>query len=275
MSNDPDTSNVDSLLDAALERASAAGTLLVACDYDGTLAPIVDDPDRATPLPGAIEVLADLAALPNTWVSLVSGRSLEVLVALAGPPRAIGLIGSHGVERVAPSGPAGLGSPHDPADLVPARRDEAGKLLEELAAEVSAEVSRLPGSRVETKPVGVAFHYRQADPAAGATAADALIERLATRPGVHVRTGKMVAEFAVAGADKGEALDALIAQTDPDVTVFVGDDVTDEDGFAVLGDGDVGIKVGPGDTAAAYRVASPDAVLTVLVRLARRRTDHS
>ena len=275
MSAPSDVSDLQPTLEAALDRAADSGTLLVACDYDGTLAPIVDDPDNAIPMPGTIEALADLAALPATWVSLVSGRSLHALVALACPPRAIGLIGSHGAERVAPSGSNGPGGDHDSEDLARLPHVEANGLLKELVAEVSAEVSRLPGSRVETKPVGVAFHYRLADQAAGTNAANALIERLANRPGVHVRTGKKVAEFAVAGANKGEALQALIAQTDPDVTVFVGDDVTDEDGFAVLADGDIGIKVGPGATAAGYRVASPSDVLAVLVRLAQRRSDRS
>lgn len=267
-------STLDPALCAALDRAATAGTLLVACDYDGTLAPIVDDPDRAAPLPGAIEALADLAALPATWVSLVSGRSLEALVALAGPPRAVGLIGSHGAERVAPSVSASPGGRHDPTGVAGVPSVEAAHLLAELVAAVGAEVAHLPGSRLETKPVGVAFHYRSADPAAGASAADALIERLSARPGVHVRTGKMVAEFAVAGADKGEAVGALIDQTTPDVTVFVGDDVTDEDAFEVLGDNDLGIKVGPGATAASHRVGSPDDVLAALVRLAQRRSDR-
>ena len=257
---------------ATLDRAAASGTLLVACDYDGTLAPIVDDPDRAAPLLGAIDALADLAALPATWVSLVSGRSLDALVALACPPRAIGLIGSHGAERVAPAGAADREVGHDPAGLPRPPHHEAAQLLKELVAEVGAEVALVPGSRIETKPVGVAFHYRLADPVAGARAADALIERLANRPGVHVRTGKMVAEFAVAGANKGEALKALIDQTEPDVTVFVGDDVTDEDGFAVLGDADIGIKVGSEVTAATHRVASPDEVLAVLARLIQHRS---
>ncbi len=262
-------------LRAALDRAADAGTLLVACDYDGTLAPIVDDPDRAAPLPGAIEALADLAALPATWVSLVSGRSLDALVALAGPPRAIGLIGSHGAERVAPTGSPSTGGRQRPDGVSEAPSDEAAQLLAELVAAVGAEVAQLPGSRLETKPVGVAFHYRRADPAAGASAADSLIERLSPRPGVHVRTGKMVAEFAVAGADKGEAVRALIDQTNPDITVFVGDDVTDEDAFAVLGADDLGIKVGPGATAASHRVTSPDDVLAVLLRLAQRRSGRS
>ena len=124
---------------AALDRAAASGTLLVACDYDGTLAPIVDDPDRAAPLLGAIDALADLAALPATWVSLVSGRSLDALVALACPPRAIGLIGSHGAERVAPAGAADREAGHDPAGLPRPPHDEAAQLLKELVAEVGAE----------------------------------------------------------------------------------------------------------------------------------------
>lgn len=284
MSANTGETTFDPALIAALERAAAASTLLVACDYDGTLAPLVDDPDRATPLPGTVEALAELATVPGTWVSLVSGRSLKALVALACPPRAIGLIGSHGAEHIPPTGPridldgqtipdwpTGNHELADLADLAEFPAAEAGELLAELVAEVSVEVARLPGSRLETKPVGVAFHYRQAEPTAGASAADALIERLAARPGVHVRAGKMVAEFAVAGADKGEALRRLVAQTAPDVTVFVGDDVTDEDAFAVLSDGDVTIKVGPGATAAAHRVGAPDDVLTVLKLLTLAR----
>ncbi|MCB1028528.1 MAG: trehalose-phosphatase [Microthrixaceae bacterium] len=265
-------------LHRALARAATADTLLVACDYDGTLAPIVDDPAHARPTPGTMATLAELAGMSGTWASLVSGRSLSQLVELAGPPVAIGLIGSHGAEHVRPAGSDGLDRPHAPNLSADGYRvssgDEAAALLSELVAEVSEEVSRLPGSRLESKPVGVAFHYRQADPVKAAATADALVQRLSARPGVHVRVGKMVAEFAVAGSDKGQALLRLIDETSPDATVFIGDDVTDEDALAVLGSADVGIKVGPGATAAAHRVASTDDVLVVLVELARLRSQR-
>lgn len=260
----------------ALVRVASVETLLVACDYDGTLAPIVDDPAEARPQPRAMEVIGELAGTAGTWASLVSGRSLQQLIELSGPPATVGLVGSHGAEHLAPVGSDGrVGS--DPAVAsgdpgVSGHHDaESAALLEALIADVADEVSRLPGSRLEPKPVGVAFHYRQADQSVAAKTADALIERLSARPGVHVRVGKMVAEFAVDGADKGQALLRLIGQTGPDATVFVGDDVTDEDGFAVLGEGDLGIKVGAGETAASHRVASPADVVEVLSVLAQLR----
>ncbi|MEZ5382809.1 MAG: trehalose-phosphatase [Microthrixaceae bacterium] len=261
---------------AALEGAARARRLLVACDYDGTLAPIVDDPAAARPLPGTMELLAELAAMPDTWASLVSGRSLADLVHLSGPPVGLGLVGSHGAEHVEPRGDAGPSL--DDAERAEANERfvaaEAEALLAELVAEVADEVARLPGASLETKPVGVAFHYRQADPDAGALAAEALLNRLAVRPGVHVKVGKMVAEFAVAGADKGQAMRRLMTQAGPDVTVFVGDDVTDEDALAVLRPGDVGIKVGAGPSRAAHRVAGPSQVVMVLGVLADERSNR-
>ena len=83
--------------------------LLVACDYDGTLAPIVEDPTTAVPLPEAVAAVRALAALPQTTVAVVSGRALRDLAALSRLPSEVHLVGSHGsefdigfVERLAP-----------------------------------------------------------------------------------------------------------------------------------------------------------------------------
>ena len=83
--------------------------------------------------------------------------------------------------------------------------------------------------------------------------------------------GKAVLEFAVISTDKGEAIDIIRDRDDATAVVFFGDDVTDEKAFRRMRDGDVGVKVGPGDTLAAYRVESPDDVEAALVYLARRR----
>ena len=74
----------------------------------------------------------------------------------------------------------------------------------------------------------------------------------------------------VALAD-GEAIDIIRDRDDATAVVFFGDDVTDEKAFRRMRDGDVGVKVGPGDTLAAYRVESPDDVEAALVYLARQR----
>jgi trehalose 6-phosphate phosphatase len=72
-------------------------------------------------------------------------------------------------------------------------------------------------------------------------------------------------------ASKGSALDLLRSRLGATAALFVGDDVTDETAFAVLRDGDVGVKVGPGETAARYRVEDPEEVTAVLELLAEER----
>jgi len=95
----------------------------------------------------------------------------------------------------------------------------------------------------------------------------------AIRPGVESTEGKAVLEMAVVQVSKGAAIDTLRGRLGADAVLFVGDDVTDETAFARLRPGDVGVKVGEGDTAAQFRVDSPDDVTKVLEALlgARRR----
>ena len=80
-------------------------------------------------------------------------------------------------------------------------------------------------------------------------------------------------EFAVVTTSKGSAIDVLRERDDATAVVFLCDDVTDEKAFARLRDGDVGVKVGPGPSAAQYRVGSPEDVAEALAYLAARRAD--
>ncbi len=96
-------------LRSAIVRIARVPQLLVACDYDGTLAPLVEDPSKAVPLPEAAAALRSLAALPQTTAAVVSGRALRDLAALSRLPAEVHLVGSHGsefdigfVERLAP-----------------------------------------------------------------------------------------------------------------------------------------------------------------------------
>jgi trehalose 6-phosphate phosphatase len=82
-----------------------------------------------------------------------------------------------------------------------------------------------------------------------------------------LKPGKEVLELAVTDADKGSALRRLVDDLDIASAVYLGDDVTDEDGFLALRPGDVTVKIGPGPTAARYRVQDTTAALAVLVRL--------
>ncbi|HEX8346908.1 MAG TPA: trehalose-phosphatase, partial [Actinoplanes sp.] len=89
-----DAAAVDPELRAAVTRLARVPQLLVACDYDGTLAPLVDDPTRAAPLPEAVAAIRALAALPQTVVAVVSGRALRDLAALSRLPSEVHLVGS-------------------------------------------------------------------------------------------------------------------------------------------------------------------------------------
>src|SRR5215470_16551528 len=90
--------SLDPDLRAALLRVARVPQLLVACDYDGTLAPIVADPTKATPSPGAVTAIRAISSLPQTTVGVISGRALRDLAALSRLPGEVRLVGSHGSE---------------------------------------------------------------------------------------------------------------------------------------------------------------------------------
>lgn len=241
----------------AVTVAAGRPVLLVCSDFDGTLAPLAPTPDQARPLPEGVAALAALAALPRTTAALVSGRSLDDLAALSDAPPGVRLVGSHGWEFDT-AGPGDL----DPAA---ARRRDA------VRREVAAAVDGVEGVLVEPKATGVAVHVRLADRADAARVLAAVREGAARRPGVHLTAGHEVLELSVVEADKGHAVDVLRAQAAADAVVFVGDDVTDERAFARLHGNDVAVKVGPGSTAAPYRVDSPRGVVALLVALLHDR----
>ena len=242
----------------AVQIAGRAPRLLIGCDYDGTLAPIVDDPAKAHPLRDAIVGLRGLANLADTHVAVISGRALRDLAVLSRLPDEVHLVGSHGSE-------------FEP-DMVGRLDTAQAVLLEEVGLDLRARAQRIPGSSVEIKPSGVTFHYRTADHAVGGAEAAAIRAVWAGRDGIVVRDGKCVVELSVLDANKGMALDHLRHSLGADTVLFIGDDVTDEDAFAVLRGPDVGVKVGDGPTGATYRVANPTDVCEVLARLHEERT---
>ncbi len=239
-------------LDAALEGLAAAPRLLVALDFDGVLAPIVDVPSQARPLPASARAVAALAALPDTAVALVSGRGLADLAAVSGLGPPVRLVGSHGGE-------------FDDGGAV--LDDEQRARLDALTAELAALVDGEPGVALEHKPAGVAVHVRNAAPDVAVRVLDAVRAGPARRDGVDATPGKAVLDLAVLRVNKGLAVDVLRERTGADAVLFAGDDVTDETAFAVLRDADVGVKVGDGETAAGHRVADPPAVSGLLEHL--------
>jgi trehalose 6-phosphate phosphatase len=244
-------------LQRALDAAAAAPRLLVTSDFDGTLAPIVNNPADARPLPDAADALVALADLPQTAAALISGRALEVLRSLSGMPATVHLVGSHGAEFDS-------GFTHDV--------DRA--LLDRITAELRVIADGKPGVTVETKPASVALHVRNASPEDG-DAALAAARSASTAWGAQATEGKAVLEFAVIQTDKGEAVDILRGQENASVVVFLGDDVTDEKAFKRMRGKDVGVKVGPGDTLAGYRVDAPEDAATALSYLLGQRRSRS
>ena len=114
--------------------------------------------------------------------------------------------------------------------------------------------------RLENKPAAIVVHVRGAEPAVAERVLDAVRTGPAQLPGVESTEGKAVLEMAVVQVSKGAAIDTLRGRLGADAVLFVGDDVTDETAFARLRPGDVGVKVGEGDTAAGYRVGTPEDV---------------
>jgi trehalose 6-phosphate phosphatase len=236
----------------ALDRLAGRRPLLIASDYDGVLARLRDEPSDAVPEPGVADVLGRLAGLEGVTVALVSGRGVEDLRTTSGLTGPFRWIGSHGAEYDGPL-----------AGELAAHRDALAQLLEPV-------VARTAGARLEVKPASVAVHVRQVPSRDAGAAVLAEARRLAD-PSLTMKPGKDVLELAVTDADKGAALRRLRDELGADAALYLGDDVTDEDGFRALdGDDDVTIKVGGGDTAARYRVPDLGAALAVLGTLADR-----
>lgn len=255
-STNPATLDPD--LRAAIRSIARSEHLLVGCDYDGTVSPIVADPNKARPLPQAVGTLRFLAQLPDTTVAVVSGRALRDLAAMSRLPYEVRLVGSHGAEFDLDS--------LDSLDTVSAAR------LDGLMAECTSITKGVVGTHLESKPSGVAVHVRNASRPDAQQVLDALHQRFDDDASIHLTTGKEVLELSVVAADKGSAMERLAGEADATATVFIGDDVTDEHVFErMTHSNDLTVKVGDGETLARFRVAGPEEVLKVLAALGAER----
>jgi trehalose 6-phosphate phosphatase len=237
------------------QRIVAAERVLVGLDYDGTLTPLVNDPARATLEPNRREVLRDLAARPGVAVAIISGRALDDVRDLVNLP---GLIyaGNHGLDIAGP----GLRF-IDPAAL--ATQDSLRKVADNLTARTSV----IPGVWVEDKALTLSIHVRRAAPVDHGRVRR-LVERAAAGSGFRVTPGNQVFEVRprTPGA-KGVALRWIRETLALPMTLYAGDDFTDEDAFRALPDG-ITIRVGRAvESCARYTVAGPDAMWSFLAWL--------
>ncbi|GAB4357138.1 MAG: trehalose-phosphatase [Kiloniellaceae bacterium] len=218
-------------------------------DVDGTLLTIAPHPDAVEVSDDLLRLLDRLAARTDGAVALISGRAIANLDALFDPLR-LPCAGVHGLERRG-------------ADAV-VHRSNAAALLEPLRPALAGFVAARHGLLLEDKQQSLALHFRNAPGCEGE--AEAFIRALIAPHAkeLELKRGKMVLEVKPSGANKGTAIAAFM--TEPPFSgrrpVFIGDDVTDEDGFAVVNRlGGLSIRVGSGGrTAAACRLADEAAV---------------
>jgi trehalose 6-phosphate phosphatase len=198
---------------------------MIGMDFDGTLAPIIDDPEHAYADPAAVQALAELGPLVGSIV-IITGRPAETAVRLgrfAGRPglESMVVLGQYGVERWdAATGEFTV--PPDPAEIT-AVAEELPALLESLG---------LAEARIEHKGRALGVHTRELDEPGEAF--DRLLEPLtdlADRHGLQLEPGKNVLEIRAPGVDKGDALRRVVAEQEPRAVIFAGDDLGDLPAF--------------------------------------------
>ncbi|GGQ95400.1 trehalose-phosphatase [Streptomyces flaveolus] len=260
-------------LDALLARP---GRAVIALDFDGTLAPIVPDPDLARAHPDAVPALAALAPKVAS-VAVITGRPAEVAVHHGGFADVPGLdhlvvLGHYGAERWdAATGTVTAPPPHPGVAAV---RAELPGVLDASGAG--------PGVWVEEKGRAVAVHTRRAaDPQAAFEALRAPLAELATRTGLIVEPGRMVLELRPPGMDKGAALQEYVREVDAGSVLYAGDDLGDLPAFTAAdrlrAEGIPGLLVCSGSDEvtelrkrADVEVDGPAGVVALLRALARR-----
>jgi trehalose 6-phosphate phosphatase len=214
--------------DALLAIVRQPRQTLVALDFDGTLAPIVDDPERAFADPDAVDALAEVGSLVGT-VALVTGRPARTAVRLGGFAGRAGLesmvvLGQYGVERW-DGATDSYTIPPEPPEVT-----AAGEELPTILASLG-----LADARVEHKGRALGVHTRQlADPRAAFDALSGPLRDLAARHGLLLEPGRNVLEIRASGTDKGGALRELVAETGARQVVFAGDDLGDLPAFEAV-----------------------------------------
>lgn len=236
------TENSDAALPPPPALTSAHAVFL---DFDGTLAPLQDDPNTVVLPETGAAILDRLAALCGGALAIVSGRDIRDLSSRV--PSSLWRAGGHGIEICAPK--------EVPNAVPPA----ASTTVTDELAKVAAGHQ---GIWVEHKGPVFAIHYRAA-PEAEPGLADTLESILHRLDGYKLQRGKMVFELKPAGANKGRALTSLMTSSPfaGRTPVMVGDDATDEDAMqAAIEAGGFGVKSGEGNTIAAHRLQGPSAV---------------
>ncbi|QDG50287.1 trehalose-phosphatase [Persicimonas caeni] len=253
-------------LDEIVEQVSDKH-LAVFLDYDGTLTPIVDQPDQAVLSDEMKQTVERLGAMDEKCtVAVVSGRDLGDVRERVGIDN-IAYAGSHGFDILGPEGESMMLEKGE--DFVPA--------LDRAEEELRRRTRRIEGALLERKRYSLAVHYRQVankDVPTVEKHVDQVVDHISELRKTH---GKKVYDLQPnIDWDKGKAVDWLLDKLglagDDVVPMYIGDDVTDEDAFRALEGRGITLAVQDvaKPTAADYRLADPDAVKRFLDNLADR-----
>lgn len=277
VSSRPDQTTGASARTAYDALVAVADRAVIGLDMDGTLSPIVEDPELAHIHPDAPDVLVDLAEVVRA-VAIITGRPARQALALGGLDEVGDAIGGHGRELYVlgqygherwTSSQRRVITPRPPHGLSTFLR-ELPRLLREADA---------AGAHVEEKGLGVAIHTRRLPDAAAAQArlVDP-VSRAAERHGLVTEPGRNVVEVRTPGVDKGTAVHRLAEEVDARGFLFAGDDLGDLEAFAAVRElGEQGLATylvcSASDEESALRdradevVSGPDGVLAFLRRL--------
>ena len=240
-----------------LDDYSKTNDRLILLDYDGTLVHFTERPEKAKPSEELLQLLASLAMKNN--VVIVSGRDRETLERWFGHLD-IGLVGEHGV-WIKERGKTWK-------TIEPLENDWKKEILPVL----EVYVDRTPGSFIEEKEFSLVCHYRNCDAELAAVRAKELKDvllNLTANLNIGVMEGNKVIEIKNTNITKGRAVLKWISRKQWDFILAIGDDLTDEDIFAVLPDTAYSIKVGLGLTRAKFYVESIANVRSLLSELER------
>jgi trehalose 6-phosphate synthase/phosphatase len=241
-----------------LDAYRRASRRLLMIDYDGTLVPFAGQPWQAVPPPVVMRLLTSLAAEPHNCVAVTSGRTAEDLNRWFGAIKGLWLIAEHGAEVKSPL----------EASWEPLRSEVSTDWKSTVMPILEHFVDRTPGSFVEEKKYGVVWHYRMAEPEFGAWLANELVsmlEAMLAETDLRAFRGDKVVEVKPVWANKGEALDRLLAVlSSPDFLFAAGDDRTDEDLFEHMPTEAWTVHIGPGATRAAFVLPDFESLRRVL-----------
>ncbi|MDD4101656.1 MAG: bifunctional alpha,alpha-trehalose-phosphate synthase (UDP-forming)/trehalose-phosphatase [Kiritimatiellae bacterium] len=249
----------DAHLQEIKQRYTAARKRLLILDYDGTLAPLRQQPEQAVPEARLVEILRRLSSMPGSTVAVCSGRDRETLDGWLGNLPVL-LAAEHGAFYKEE------GVWHSVTQKFPVWTQEILDVLERTT-------SQTPGSRVEKKQTALVWHYRNSDAWLADLREKQLINALmplCARMDLHIMRGNKVVEIKCSNQNKGTEVRRLVSKDQYDFILAAGDDVTDEDMFSVLPPDAVTIRVGDFSQTARYSVGSQTEMLNFLEALARQ-----